>query len=160
MCYSHSEEGGRIMKVQVKIDDKYEEVEVHIYARSFDEEVEHLMKQLKTPITNVVDGYVGQEIRMLKIPEIYTVYVENGKVYFQTDEEEYQSKKKLYEIEELFDKQFVRVNKSTLVNIDYIRSFQLNLLGSTELILYNETNVHVSRKYLRDLKIKLGIGGE
>ncbi|MBO2535272.1 LytTR family DNA-binding domain-containing protein [Rummeliibacillus suwonensis] len=148
------------MKVQVTIDDQYQEIEVHINARSFDEEVEQLMKQLQMPMTNVIDGYVDQEIRMLKVSEIYTVYVEDGKVYFQTDEEEYQSKKKLYEIEELFTQKFSRVNKSTLVNVDHIRSFQLDILGTTALILHNGTTVHVSRKYLKDLKKKLGIGRE
>lgn len=34
-------------------------------------------------MTNVIDGYVDQEIRMLKVSEIYNVYVEDGKVYFQ-----------------------------------------------------------------------------
>ena len=46
------------MKVQVTIDDQYQEIEVHINARSFDEEVEQLMKQLQMPMTNVFDGYV------------------------------------------------------------------------------------------------------
>ncbi|WP_170061458.1 LytTR family DNA-binding domain-containing protein [Rummeliibacillus pycnus] len=148
------------MKVQVTLDDKYEEIEVNINARSFDEEVHQLMNKLKTPTTSVIDGYIDQEIRMLKVVEIYTVYVEEGKVYFQTDEEEYQSKKKLFEIEKLFENQFARVNKSMLVNVDHIRSFQLNILGSTELILHNGATVHISRKFLKDLKKKLGIGRE
>jgi len=148
------------MKVQVTLDDKYEEIEVNINARNFDEEVQQLMNKLKTPTASVIDGYIEQEIRMLKVAEIYTVYVEEGKVYFQTDEEEYQSKKKLFEIEEMFEKQFSRVNKSMLVNVDHIRSFQLNMLGSTELILHNGATVHVSRKFLKDLKKKLGIGRE
>ena len=148
------------MKVQVTLDDKYEEIEVNINARNFDEEVQQLMHKLKTPTTSVIDGYINQEIRMLKVAEIYTVYVEEGKVYFQTDEEEYQSKKKLFEIEKMLDKQFSRVNKSMLVNVDHIRSFQLNMLGSTELILHNGATVHVSRKFLKDLKKKLGIGRE
>ncbi|MGG0658431.1 LytTR family DNA-binding domain-containing protein [Rummeliibacillus pycnus] len=148
------------MKVQVTLDDKYQEIEVQINAKSFDDEVEQIMRQLKTPLTSVIDGYVNQEIRMLKVSEIFTVYVEEGKVYFQTDEEEYQSKKKLFEIEKMFEKQFSRVNKSMLVNLDHIRSFKLDLLGTTELILHNETTVHVSRKYLKDLKKKLGIGRE
>jgi len=148
------------MKVQVTLDDKYEEIEVNINARSFDEEVQQLMNKLKTPTTNSIDGYMDQEIRMLKVAEIYTVFVEDGKVYFQTDEEEYQSRKKLFEIEKLFEKQFSRVNKSMLVNVDHIRSFQLSILGSTELILHNGATVHVSRKFLKELKKKLGIGRE
>lgn len=148
------------MKIQVTLDEQYQEIEVHIHAKSLDEEVQKVIDQLKTPIVNVIDGYVNQEIRMLKASEIYTIYVQEGKVYLQTDEEEYYSKKKLYEIEQLFQKQFSRVSKSTLVNVDHIRSFQLDLVGATELILHNGTSVHVSRKYFKDLKKKLGIGKE
>jgi DNA-binding LytR/AlgR family response regulator len=148
------------MKIQVTFDEQYQEIEVHIHAKNFDEEVQKVINQLKTPTTRVIDGYKNQEIHLLKSSEIYTVYVESGKVYLQTDEEEYQSKKKLYEIEEIFQKQFSRVNKSMLVNVDHIRSFQMDLVGTTELILDNGISVHVSRKYFKDLKKTLGIGKE
>ena len=148
------------MKIQLKFDEQYQEVEVHIHANKLDDEVQKIINQLKTPSQNMIDGYINQEICMLKASEIYTIYVEKGKVFLQTDEEEYQSKKKLYEIEEIFQKQFSRVNKSTLVNIDHIRSFQMDLVGTTLLILDNGTSVHVSRKYFKELKKKLGIGKE
>ncbi|MGM9967445.1 LytTR family transcriptional regulator [Rummeliibacillus sp. TYF005] len=148
------------MKIQLNFDEQYQEVEVHIHANKLDDEVQKIINQLKTPSQNMIDGYINQEICMLKASEIYTIYVEKGKVFLQTDEEEYQSKKKLYEIEEIFQKQFSRVNKSTLVNIDHIRSFQMDLVGTTLLILDNGTSVHVSRKYFKELKKKLGIGKE
>lgn len=148
------------MKIRLNFDEQYQEVEVHIHANKLDDEVQKIINQLKTPSQNMIDGYINQEICMLKASEIYTIYVEKGKVFLQTDEEEYQSKKKLYEIEEIFQKQFSRVNKSTLVNIDHIRSFQMDLVGTTLLILDNGTSVHVSRKYFKELKKKLGIGKE
>ncbi|WP_299515491.1 LytTR family DNA-binding domain-containing protein [uncultured Rummeliibacillus sp.] len=148
------------MKIQLNFDEQYQEIEVHIHANKLDDEVQKIINQLKTPSQNMIDGYINQEICMLKASEIYTIYVEKGKVFLQTDEEEYQSKKKLYEIEEIFQKQFSRVNKSTLVNIDHIRSFQMDLVGTTLLILDNGTSVHVSRKYFKELKKKLGIGKE
>ena len=148
------------MKIQLNFDEQYQEVEVHIHANKLDDEVQKIIDQLKTPSQNMIDGYINQEICMLKASEIYTIYVESGKVFLQTDEEEYQSKKKLYEIEEIFRKQFSRVNKSTLVNVDHIRSFQMDLVGTTLLILDNGTSVHVSRKYFKELKKKLGIGKE
>lgn len=146
------------MKLHLKLEEQYKEVEVHIFAETYNTEIEQLMKLLKAPKTSIIDGYSGTEIRMLKVEDIYTIYVENAKVYFQTEEEEYESKRKLYEIETLFEQQFVRVNKSMLVNLSKIVSIQMGILSTPEIVLENESTVHVSRKYFKLLKEKLRIG--
>lgn len=149
------------MKIHLIIDEKYDETEVHIYAKDYSEAVEKLMQQLKsTGSPDVIDGYIGQEIYMLKLSDIYTVFAEGAKVYLQTDEQEFEAKKKLYEIEELFTKDFVRVSKSMLVNVKKISSIQLGLLGATQVLLENGVSAHISRKYLKELKTALGIGKE
>ena len=146
------------MKIHVTIEKQYEEIEVHLYADAISEEVERLLKRLKTPEVTKVDGYKEQEIHMLKLDDIYSVYAEGAKIFLQTEEEEFESKRKLYEIEEMLAEQFVRVNKSTLVNMDKIASIQLGRLGTPTLILDNEATIAVSRNYLKTLKQKLGIG--
>lgn len=146
------------MKLHLKLEEQYKEVEVHIFAETYNTEVEQLMKLLKAPKTSIIDGYSDTEIRMLKVEDIYTIYVENAKVYFQTEEEEFESKRKLYEIETLFEQQFVRVNKSMLVNLSKIISIQMGILSTPEIVLENGTTVHVSRKYFKLLKEKLRIG--
>ena len=146
------------MKIHVTIEKQYEEIEVHLYADAISEEVERLLKRLKTPEVTKVDGYKDQEIHMLKLDDIYSVYAEGAKIFLQTEEEEFESKRKLYEIEEMLAEQFVRVNKSTLVNMDKIASIQLGRLGTPTLILDNEATITVSRNYLKTLKQKLGIG--
>lgn len=145
------------MQIKLFIDEKYEDLEVHIYAKNY-LDVEQLMKQLNTSNPNTIDGYIAQEIYMLKIPDIYFVYSEGAKVYFQTDEEEFESKRKLYEIEELLEKEFVRVNKSTLVNVSKISSMKMEKSGNMELVMDNDSSCHVSRKYIKGLKERLGIG--
>lgn len=147
------------MKIQLIIDEKYHETEIHIYARQYNEQIERLMEQLKgVQTTTVIDGYLQQEIHMLKIKDIYSIYAEGSKVYLQTTEHEFESKRKLYELETILLHDFVRVSKSTLVNIDKIASIQMGRIGSTEIILDDESTVHVSRKYLKELKSRLGIG--
>lgn len=148
------------MQIKLFIDEKYEDTEVHIYAKAFTEEIEQLMKQLKSTQSDTIDGYIAQEIYMLKISDIYFVYSEGGKVYFQTDEEEYESKRKLYEIERLLEKEFVRINKSTLVNMSKIASMKMEKTGMMQIVMDNEATAHVSRKYLKGLKARLGIGRE
>lgn len=149
------------MKIQLNINSALEKTEVHIYAKEYNEQVERLMKQLQAVQANqttVLDGYLQQEIHLLKVTDIYSIYVEDSKVFLQTEEMEYESKRKLYELEEQLAKDFVRVNKSTLVNVNKITSIGMGKIGTTQLLLDNDVAIHVSRKYLKQLKQHLGIG--
>ncbi|MCM3634509.1 LytTR family DNA-binding domain-containing protein [Paenibacillus camelliae] len=151
------------MKIQLTINHALEETEVHILAKEYNEQIEKLMKQLQASQTTqatVLDGYLQQEIHLLKITDIYSIYAEESRVFLQTDEQEYESKRKLYELEEMLSKDFVRVNKSTLVNVHKISSIQMGKIGTTQLLLENDVAIHVSRKYLKELKLHLGIGRE
>lgn len=146
------------MQIKLIIDEKIEETEIQIHAKTFTDEIEQIMKFLKSSKTEVIDGYLHQEIYMLKISDIFFVYSEGAKVYFQTDEDEYESKLKLYEVEEILENDFVRVNKSTLVNISKISFMKMEKIGMMQLVMENGTTAHVSRKYLKNLKKRLGIG--
>ncbi|MGE7113108.1 LytTR family DNA-binding domain-containing protein [Lysinibacillus sp. NPDC047702] len=146
------------MKIHLTINSALEEIEIHIHAKEYNEQIERMMKQLQASQTTMIDGYIQQEIHMLKISEIFSIYAEDAKVFLQTEEQEFESKRKLYELEAQFAKDFARVSKSTLVNIHKIASIQMGKLGTTELILENDVTVHVSRKYLKELKRHLGIG--
>lgn len=146
------------MKIHLMINSELEETEIHIHAKEYNEQIEKLMKQLQNTQVMAIDGYIQQEIHMVKISDIYTIYAEGAKVFLQTDEQEFETKRKLYTFEEQFAKDFVRVSKSALVNINKISSIQLGVIGTTQLLLDNEVSLHVSRKYLKDLKRHLGIG--
>lgn len=149
------------MKIHLTINSELEETEIHIHAKEYSEQIEQLMQQLKRSQTpTVIDGYINQNIHMVKLDEIYSIYAEASKVYLQTDEQEYEVKKKLYELERLLTKDFVRVNKSTLIHLNKIVSIQFTKIGSTEALLDNDVAIHISRKYLKQLKSKLGIGKE
>ena len=148
------------MKVQLTVHEQYKEIEVHVFTDAYTDEVEQLMKTLKSPKATIIDGYTATEIRMLKLEDIFTIYVEDGKVYFQTAEEEFESKRKLYELETLLESSFVKINKSTLVNLSKIVSIQMGIVSTPQLLLDNETTVHVSRKYFKLLKEKLMMGRE
>ncbi|MFG7339174.1 LytTR family transcriptional regulator DNA-binding domain-containing protein, partial [Enterobacter hormaechei] len=43
---------------------------------------------------------------MLKVEDIYAVVTEDGKIYLHTERDEYESKYKLYEIEETYPETF------------------------------------------------------
>ena len=146
------------MKIHLVINEELETTEVHIHAKHYTTEIEQLLRKLQQDQSpTMLDGYIQQEIHMVKIDDIYSVYAEGAKVYLQTEEQEYETKRKLYELEELLAKDFVRVNKSTLVHINKIVSIQQKL-GAAQLLLDNEVTIHISRKYMKQLKNQLGIG--
>lgn len=149
------------MKIHLVINNDIETTEIHIHAKEYNEQIEQLMKQLQaTQSPTMIDGYFNQDIHMLKVDEIYSIYAEGPKVYLQTEEQEFEAKKKLYELEAQLAKDFVRVNKSTLINLNKITSIQLATLSSTQALLENGVSIHISRKYIKELKSKLGIGKE
>lgn len=146
------------MKIHLHIDSTHEGVEVHIYAAEYTEAIEKLMAKLKQPATETIIGYIRQDIHIVKLEDIYAVISEGAKVYLQTEEQEYETKLKLYEIENQYAKTFARINKSTLINIQKLQSIQ-NKFGSAQGLLLNDVSFPISRRYLKELKKKLGIGG-
>ena len=147
------------MKVHLHIENDRKEIEVHIHAPKFDETIEQLMKKINSSSPESIAGYSNGDIHLLKQQEVYSIFTEDGKVFLQTDEEEFEAKNKLYELEERFHSSFIRVNKSMLVNIDKIITIQSKVLGNPQVILVNETVVPVSRNYFKLLKEALGLGG-
>ena len=146
------------MKIHLHIDSAHEEIELHIYAAEYSETIEKIMQQLKQPATETIIGYLQQDIHIVKLDDIYAVISEGAKVYLQTDEQEYETKLKLYEMEDQYSQTFARINKSILININKLQFIQ-NKLGSAQAILLNDVSFPISRRYLKELKIKLGIGG-
>ncbi|MEG0578156.1 MAG: LytTR family DNA-binding domain-containing protein, partial [Bacilli bacterium] len=65
----------------------------------------------------------------------------------------YQVKYKLYELEEILTNNFMRVSKSTIVNIDYIYSIERNITSSSIVEFQNtHKKVYVSRYYYWTVK--------
>lgn len=148
------------MKIHLHIEADRQEIEIDIYAPAYNEEVELLMKKMKGSKQETIIGYFNSDIHLLKPTEIFSIYTDNGKVFFQTEEEEFEAKEKLYELEERFSSSFIRINKSMLVNKEKIVSIQAKVLGNPQVVLSNEIVVPVSRNYFKLLKENLGLGRE
>ena len=148
------------MKIHLHIENDLPQIEVHIHAPAYNETVEQLMKKLNQQFpSDSIAGYKDSDIHLLQVHEVYSIYSDQGKVYIQTDDDEFEAKNKLYELEERFGHQFIRINKATLVNIKKIISIQSKVLGNPQVVLVNETSIPVSRNYFKSLKEALGLGG-
>lgn len=114
-----------------------------------------LVESLKTPKVSVIEGYDVEGIFLVKPQDIYTIYAEDNKVFLQLDEAEYETKYKIYELEAMFEDDFIRASKSILIQLNRITSIQFRALSSTVAVLSNGVEVPISRKYLKLLKERL-----
>lgn len=143
------------MKVHLKIEEQYTELEVHIHTNEYTDKVAQLVESLKSPKVSVIEGFDADGIYLVKPKAIYTIFAEDNKVFLQLEEAEYETKYKIYELESMFEEEFIRANKSMLIHINQLQSIQFRALSTTVAILTNGVEVPISRKYLKILKERL-----
>ena len=89
--------------------------------------------------------------------DIYMFRVEDKQLKVFTEKSEYLLKKPLYQIEDDLDSNFVRISKSTIVNMRKIERVAPSLKGMMFISLKNGLKDNISRKYLPDFKNALGL---
>ena len=105
-----------------------------------------------------VCGRRGDELRRLKLSEIFYFEVVDDRSFVYTQAEVFEAKEKLYEFERLCaGSALFRCSKSMILNADQIDYVRPSLSGRFEAVLSNGEKVVVSRKYVADLKRKLGV---
>lgn len=118
------------MKVEIQIDNNLKENKVIIQAKEMNEEISELMKKLSNQKEKIT-VYLGEETYFLKEDEIESVFASDGKVIVKTETQEFQSKSRLYEIEELLSqKNFIRISNSEIVNFDKVKNINTKITGT------------------------------
>lgn len=146
------------MKIRIEIDGDAAEDEVRIYCRELTPEIAAIQKAV-SDIASASQKFVfykGSTEYYLALEEI--LFFETGEtgVGAHTKTDFYQTKYKLYELEDLLPGCFMRVSKSTILNTSHIYSIQRNLTASS-LVSFTGTHkqVYVSRYYYKPLIRKL-----
>ena len=146
------------MVIRIEVDEKIEENEVIIKCKSLSDEVLEFQKLLTDllPRRKQIIFYKGETEYYLSLDEILFFETEENVISAHTIENVYQVKYKLYELEELLPIHFMRVSKSTILNIDRIYSITRNISASSA-VEFQKTHkqVYVSRYYYNSLKSKL-----
>lgn len=145
-----------ILKVYIE-KRKNEETEVYIYYKNLDKETKNLIDYVNQRIQTVV-GYQNDRIHRILIKDIYYIEYVDEKTFLYLDHDVYLSHKKLYEWEKLLEESsFIRINKSTILNIQYLKSVRPLLSGRMEAQLINGEHLIINRHYLSAFKKKFGL---
>lgn len=146
------------MKIRIEIDENAEEEEVVIHCRGITEQVAAVQRAVSDVVhaSERLPFYKGNTEYYLPLDTILFFETDGGGVNAHTKDEIYQTKYKLYELEEILPGFFTRVSKSTILNTHHIYSINRSLTASSVVaFLGTHKQVYVSRYYYKPLISKL-----
>lgn len=145
------------MKITIETPKEGEEDEIIVRCASLDDRLMKLIAALKTA-ENSLTGYMNDRIVKLAPKDVFYFESVDNKVFAYAGKSVYEVRKKLYEIEEEYtDTDFLRISKSTIVNVAKIAYIRPLLNGRFEAKLKNDEKIIINRQYVIELKNKLGI---
>ena len=154
------------MKVQLFVSKDLEEPYAEIYTDVLTDNIQKAMVLLENETEEEEEGTVdnsilavkkGQDIVLLDFEDIFMIRVEDKQTKVFTENKDYLVKKPLYQIEESLDSNFVRVSKTTIVNLRKIKRVAPSLRGMMFIELKNGLKDNISRKYLAEFKSALDL---
>lgn len=146
------------MKIEVKVDAACAETTVVICTNKVTDDIQNLVRKLSQDTPQVIVGFREDEAVILTQEEMLRAFAESGKVFAQTLEGTFLTRLRLYELEERLDKKrFVRISNSEIINLNWIRGFDLSFTGTICVRMKNDAVTYVSRRYVSKIKQMLGL---
>ena len=148
--------GGGKLKVELKISKEVKEPYAVIYSESLTDEITSAVMYLENT-GKIITGEDNGRIAVLQPSEIYMVRVENERTVIYGKDKKFVSPKRLYQLEEQLGNGFMKISKSTVINLSHIKCVEPSFKGMMSLVMKNGLKDWISRKYLPDFKKYLGI---
>ena len=144
------------MKLELNIDEKVKETLVVVSANKIDKEVQNLINYIEYSSEYLI-GIVEDKASIIDIDEIIRVYIEDRKTFVVTLKDTYVVKKKLYEGENMVTRNFIKISQSEIANIKFIKNLDFSNTGTIVIKYKNSDISYVSRRMIKEFKLKLGI---
>ena len=145
------------MKIIIETPLPGEEDAVIIRCGHLDDRVLELIRALKNEKSKLT-AYSDDGITMLDMKDVYYFESVDNKVFAYCEKQIYEIRRKLYELEsDLNGTDFLRISKSTIVDLSKIAHLSAAFNGRLEAKLKNGEKIIISRQYVPALKKKLGL---
>lgn len=140
------------MEVQVKTVPEKEREMVEIRCHQVDDSIEEIVTFIKSRQGSLSGNLDGD---IYEIPILDVLYIESvdNRTFLYTQDQTYEAKQRIYELEEVLkSRHFIRISKSSIVNLLKIQSIRPALNGRFSAILCNGEEIIISRKYVAEFK--------
>lgn len=145
------------MKVEIKLQPDLKTPFAVIYAEEVTAEVQRAVSLLAEEHADLISATEEEKIVMLHPEDIYLIRAESDKTILYTAKRQYRSNRRLYELERLLGKNFMRISKGVIINLQLLDYVAPSLGGVMVLVMKNGQRDYISRKYLPAFKRYLGI---
>ena len=144
------------MKVDIRKVYSENEERAEIHAVTLTEEIQNAVDILENnkrsiPVIN------SEETIMCTLDRVYYFESVDKRTFVYTKDKCYETKYRLYELEEMIPYDFFRCSKAMIINIKKIGSVKAEFNARMRAVLLNGEEVIISRNYVKDLKGKLGL---
>ena len=148
------------MKVECKISTDYKEPYAVLHLNKMTETMAEIISMLEKENANSLTfaASIDKKTYFIKPEDIALVRAEGREIVcYDILKNRYLLDKPLYELEKLLDIHFVRVSKSTIVNISQINHVEASFNGTMELVMKNGMIDYISRSFRKSFKERLGL---
>ena len=129
---------------------KPEMLEIHCHCIS--DEVREIVAFVKSR-QGQLTGTADERQYEIAVSDIFYIEAVDNKTFLYTKDKVYETRQKLYELEEmLLGKHFLRVSKSTLLNLMKVSAIKPALNSRFTAVLFSGEQVVITRKYVPELK--------
>ena len=146
------------MKCEIVIT-PHEPERVVLYVNRSSAQAEALAQEINSLLAETnpdLIGYTDKEIVRISPDQICCFVAEGGRIFAITDQERLLMKQRLYELEAMLGKDFIKINQSCIANIRKIERFDTSLGGSLTVRFTNGYKDYVSRRQLKLVKERIG----
>ena len=140
------------MKTKItKIEDNKPEL-LEIYCHAISDEVREIVAFVKSR-EGQLTGTADERMYEIAVSDIFYIESVDNKSFLYTKNKVYETKQRLYELEEMLrEKHFLRVSKSTLLNLMKDSAIKPALNSRFTAELPSGEQIIISRKYVPELK--------
>ena len=142
------------MKINIDVDDSLQQDMITIHCREITDEILELQRLLSQKQTGgqKISAYIDDTEYYVDVKTILFLEADGNYISVHTAKSIYRVRQKLYELEELLPRDFLRVSKSTIVNTELIASIKKNITGASEISFRNSIKkAYESRNYIKAL---------
>ena len=144
------------MDIQI-VEHLKETIQVVIKCRKIDDEIIRLKCHIELFDRKLQAKKDGEWCLINSSDVLYFESVDNH-TFLYTEDDVMEVKQRLYELEDILsDKDFIRISKSQIVNINKIRSLKPELNRTILMTMCNGEHLYISRRYVQAMRNMLSI---
>lgn len=144
------------MKLRIEILDEHNEDEIIIRCQSINDTIRQVQAYVQNLAAPNLVFYKNDQEFYMPLEDVLFFETEGEQVYAHTRSDAFRVRYRLYELEDILSRVFIRVSKGTIVNTSHIYAIGRNLSTSSQIqFIGTHKNVYVSRHYHKILKERM-----